>query len=189
MSDPLSLPVFDGPSLSLRAVEPDDWPVFADHERDFSSTRLGAGWVPVPWSRARLQTWAAAPERSVVNDDAFLWAVTRRDDDGRVVGTINTHHCDRRVGVFSYGVTTFPDDRRTGVATEAVALVLGWMFGELRYRKCDVTIYEYNDASLAFHRRFGFVDEGRRRRAVFTAGRHFDEHLLGITDEEFRARP
>jgi RimJ/RimL family protein N-acetyltransferase len=179
----LDAPVFDGHLVSLRAVEPDDWPVFAEHERDHHASRLGAGWAPVPWSRERLRTWATAPERSIVSEDSFNFAIVRRDDTS-LIGSINTHHCDRRTGVFSYGVAIWPDHRRHGFASEAVRLVLGWAFGELRYQKCDVTIYAFNDISLAFHRRLGFVEEGRRRRSVYTAGRHHDEFLLGITAEE-----
>jgi RimJ/RimL family protein N-acetyltransferase len=178
--------VFDGKLISLRAVEPDDWSAFAEHERDHVATRLGAGWTPVPWSQQRLRTWAAAPERSVVNDDAFNFAIVRRDD-ASLVGSINTHQCDRRTGVFSYGVMVWPDHRRRGFASEAVRLVLSWAFGELRFQKCDVTIYAFNDVSLKFHRRLGFVEEGRRRRAVYTAGAHHDEFLLGMTSEEFWA--
>ena len=72
-------------------------------------------------------------------------------------------------------------------ASEAVRLVLRWAFGEARYQKCDVTIYEFNEASVAFHRHLGFAEEGRRRRAVYTAGGFYDELLFGITAEEFWA--
>jgi len=182
----LATPVFDGVVVSLRAVEPDDWPVFAEHERDHLSTRLGGGWVPLPWSSARLREWASPPERSVVKDDVFNLAIIRRSDSA-LVGSINAHHCERRIGVFSYGVTIFPADRRSGLASEAVRLVLRWAFGEARYQKCDVTIYEFNEASVAFHRHLGFAEEGRRRRAVYTAGGFYDELLFGITAEEFWA--
>ena len=40
---------------------------------------------------------------------------------------------------------------------------------------------------LALHRKLGFVEEGRRRRAQFMVGRCHDEVLLGLTVEEFTA--
>jgi len=49
-------------------------------------------------------------------------------------------------------------------------------------------VYDFNGASLAFHRSLGFVDEGRIRRAHFVAGRHRDELVLGITAEEYAGR-
>jgi RimJ/RimL family protein N-acetyltransferase len=182
----LAAPVLDGSLASLRFVEPEDWPAFAEHERDTGSSRLGAGWAPIPWSNARLKSWAEAPERSAVADDVFVLAIVRAGSS-KVVGAINTHHCNRRAGTFSYGITVWPEHRRAGLAGEAIRLLLAWAFGEARYQKCDVTVYEYNDASLALHRKLGFVMEGRRRRALYTAGRYFDEVLFGMTAEEFWA--
>jgi RimJ/RimL family protein N-acetyltransferase len=48
-------------------------------------------------------------------------------------------------------------------------------------------VYAYDTASLALHRKLGFVEEGRRRRAQFMAGPYHDEVLLGLTVEEFTA--
>lgn len=184
MPIPLELPVFETDHLVLRAVEPEDWETFAAHEGDFTSVRAGAGWVPVPWSAQRVRTWTAEPERSVVQDDLFTWAVAAKGGN-QVLGTINSHHTDPRVGCFSYGIAVFPDHRRRRVASAAIGLLLGFFFGEARYQKCNVTVYSFNDASLALHRRLGFVEEGVRRRTVYTAGSHHDEVLFGLTAEEF----
>jgi RimJ/RimL family protein N-acetyltransferase len=94
---------------------------------------------------------------------------------------------DRRAGTFGYGLGIGRPHQRRGYATEAIVLLLRCMFGEPRYQKCDVGVYAYDTASLALHRKLGFVEEGRRRRAQFMAGRYHDEVLLGLTVEEFTA--
>lgn len=172
-----------GQLIGLRAIEPEDWEVFAEQETDVVSTRHGTGWAPVPWSRHRLKEWAQDLDRSQMKDDSFRWVIEA--GGGAVAGSINTHRCDRRTGAFSYGVLTFPDHRRRGYASEAIRLVLAYYFGELRYQECTVTIYSFNDASLALHRRLGFSEEGRIRRTVYTAGALHDEFVMGITAEEF----
>jgi RimJ/RimL family protein N-acetyltransferase len=68
-----------------------------------------------------------------------------------------------------------------------VNLVLRYYFRELRYQKCTVQVYDFNDASIALHERLGFQREGRMRRMGYTEGRHFDVLLYGITAEEFAA--
>lgn len=63
------------------------------------------------------------------------------------------------------------------------------MFGEQRYHKCEVGIYDFNHASLALHHRLGFTEEGRLRDHEFFAGRpprhHHDGHdrrrISGVT--------
>lgn len=66
--------------------------------------------------------------------------------------------------------------------------MLGYLFGERRYQKCTVGVYAFNEGSVAFHQALGFREEGRIRRAHFSAGRHWDEVVLGLTAEEYAER-
>ncbi|MFI1015222.1 GNAT family N-acetyltransferase [Streptomyces sp. NPDC020965] len=49
--------------------------------------------------------------------------------------------------------------------------VQGWVFAERRCAKCQARILAHNEASLALHRRLGFIEDGRLRDHVFFAGR------------------
>jgi RimJ/RimL family protein N-acetyltransferase len=179
-------PSWEGDLVRIRPIEPEDAVVFAAHERDDAASRLGSGFVPIPWSAHRLREWAADTERSNSKNENFQFAIEQRAG-GAFVGVLNTHNCVPRTGVFSYGVQVFPDHRRRGLAREAITLVLAYYFEERRYQKCNVTIYDYNQASVALHHGLGFHGEGRLRRTVFTAGSLHDELLFGITAEEFAA--
>lgn len=53
-------------------------------------------------------------------------------------------------------------------------MLLRFMFAERRYHKCQARLFAHNEASLAPHRRLGFVEEGRLRNHVFFAGRYHD---------------
>jgi RimJ/RimL family protein N-acetyltransferase len=57
------------------------------------------------------------------------------NETGEVVGDLTTHHCDARVGSFSYSITIRREHRRHGYAAEAIALVLRNSWKELRIRK------------------------------------------------------
>lgn len=179
-------PSWEGAIVRVRAIEPGDADVLAVHERDDMSSRLGAGFAPIPWSAHRQREWASESDRSNSKNDNFHFVI-EACATGEVVGSLNTHHCSPRTGVFSYGVQVFPDYRRRGFAGEAITLVLANYFEERRYQKCNISIYDYNPASVALHRRLGFQTEGRLRRTVYTAGSFHDEVLFGITAEEFAA--
>lgn len=60
------------------------------------------------------------------------------------------------------------------------------MFEERRFQKCESGLYAYNEASMALHRKLGFVQEGRLRRHAYLAGGFHDVVLFGMTIEEFR---
>ena len=102
------------------------------------------------------------------------------------VGRLSVHQADRRNRVFHFGIGIGRDHWRQGYATEALELVFRFYFRELGYQKVESGIYAFNEASLRFHEAFGFVVEGRRRRALFTDGEYHDVVLIGMTDDEFR---
>lgn len=102
-------------------------------------------------------------------------------------GTVTVGETDNRAGRFRTGIEISRDHRGKGYATEATELILTYMFGEQRLNKCEVEVYAFNEASLALHRKLGFVDEGRLRQHQYFAGGYHDMVLLGITADEFWA--
>jgi RimJ/RimL family protein N-acetyltransferase len=64
-------------------------------------------------------------------------------------------------------------------------VLLRFMFAERRYHKCEARVFAHNEASLALHRRLGFVEEGRLRDHVFLTGRHHDLVILAMLADEF----
>lgn len=108
--------------------------------------------------------------------------------EGEGVGSVSVSHCDARNGTFGYGLAIGAEHRRKGYGADALRLVLGFYFNELRYHKCNITIYSFNHASIAFHRAFGFVEEGRDRESLYSQGKYHDVLRFGMTAEEFGAR-
>ncbi len=104
---------------------------------------------------------------------------------GENVGGISLHSTDQKNGVFSFGVNVDRRHRGRGYAEEAVLMLLRYCFMERLYQKCNSACVHTNDASLALHRKLGFVEEGRVRRHWFFNGRYHDDVMFGMTVEEF----
>jgi RimJ/RimL family protein N-acetyltransferase len=177
---------WEGERVRLRAVEPSDLEAFVANDAETDEAR--AGWrVFPPRSAWAANEWIQQVTQAANDGDEFRLAIESRGS-GEVVGMINTTLCDPHHGTCSYGIAIFPWAQRQGFGREAVTLVLRYLFGERRYQKCTVTVYGFNDVSLAFHRALGFQVEGRIRRARFAAGEYHDDTVLGITSEEFFQR-
>ncbi|MFF7240175.1 GNAT family N-acetyltransferase [Streptomyces collinus] len=173
-----------GDRVRLRAIEPDDWSAFkrlADEEG-----RAGSR-LDLPRSAESLRVWAREQAVARSGDDRFT-LVVESAATGEWVGTVGTHHTAPRSGRFEFDVAIAADHRRQGCATEALVLLLRFMFAERRYHKCLATVFAHNEASLALTRRLGFVEEGRLREHVFFAGRHHDLVLMGLLADEFGRR-
>lgn len=181
--------LWTGERVRLRGIEPGDWQAFM-HFDEHSAHQRSVDAVHPPRSAAGYRAWAEERALAKPAGDCFELAVeaVRDGEDGAPVGAISTHGADPRSGRFGYGVGIAAEHQRKGYATEAVVLLLRFMFGERRYHKCEAQVYAYNRASLALHRGLGFVEEGRLRDHVFLAGHHRDLVLFGMTAAEFAGR-
>lgn len=176
-------PYWEGKRVRLRAIEPDD----AQYHFDLNQQRRvdrNQGQVHPPSSMARIRSWVTDTAEAGFKDDAFLFEIESLGS-GQLVGTIDTHHMDPRVGVLSYGIAIHEGHRRMGYASDAICLVLRYYFLERRYHKANVGVFSFNEESQRLHEQLGFQLEGRQRRATFTAGGFHDMLWYGLTVEEF----
>lgn len=175
-----------GDLVRLRGVEPEDWEAFHRFDDNTDDMRR-ADRIHPPRSAAAQREWAQQTAVRKPEDDKLLLAVESLAD-GVVAGMVTTSEIDRRAGRFMYGVAIGTEHKGRGYATEAVRLLLNFMFGERRFHKCEASVWAFNDASIALHRKLGFTEEGRLRDHEFFAGRHHDVVLFGMTAAEFAAR-
>jgi RimJ/RimL family protein N-acetyltransferase len=177
-------PYWEGKRVRLRAVEPDDAQYHFELNRQRGIDRNQDQVYP-PSSLARSRKWASSKAEADFENDEFLYEIEALES-GHIIGSIATHHMDRRVGVLSYGIAIHEDHRRMGYASDAICLVLRYYFLERRYQKANVGVFSFNEESQQLHERLGFQLEGRQRRTTFTAGEFHDLLWYGMTVEEFR---
>ncbi|WP_371680873.1 GNAT family N-acetyltransferase [Streptomyces sp. NBC_01276] len=170
-----------GKRVRLRGIEPDDATAFMG----FAVDEEGLGdLVSPPRSAEGYRVWARERATAAPDADRFQLAV-EAVGTGETVGAVGSHQADARTGWFEYGVTIGAEHRRQGYAAEAAVLLLRFMFEENRYHKCQVRIFAHNEASLALHRRLGFVEEGRLRELAYLSGRYHDVVMMGMLADEF----
>ncbi len=177
--------IWQGQRVRLRAIEPEDAEAFYTWNLDSESARF-MDFVWPPQSLASVKAWAQKTSTEEVKDDQYACVIENRA--GEIVGYINAHTTDRRVGSFRYGVGVRAEQRGHGYAAEAILLFVRYFFEELRYQKVTATVYANNPASIHLHEKLGFQLEGRVRRVIYTQGQYFDELYYGMTCEEFAER-
>ena len=81
------------------------------------------------------------------------------------------------VGVLGMGLLYEQRGKGHGAALLAAALERAWAVG---FEKVELDVYTDNQAAVALYRRFGFFDEGLRRRARKYHGAYQDLLLMGL---------
>lgn len=177
-----STSIWRGARILLRAAEPPDVEALRRWDTDSEMMRRAYHILP-PGARAQTEGFIAETAKADPETDEFKLLIC--EPDGAPVGMIGTHHLNKTVGNFRYFVALQPESRGKSYASEAILLLLRYMFRERRYVKCTISLYAYNTASARLHERLGFQREGAIRCAVLTDGRHWDELLYGLTAGEF----
>lgn len=176
------LPRLVGQHVSLRSLVRSDAPnvfaIFGDPE------------VVRYWSAPPLPDLAAAENlvREIQGHFAtrrlFQWGVCRRDTD-QVIGTCTLFQLDRDHRRAELGFALRRSEWGRGFASDAIATVLAFAFGDLNLHRIEADVDPANERSLRALERQGFVREGYLRERWHHLGQKHDAVLLGLLRREW----
>lgn len=119
-------------------------------------------------------------------DDPLFYAVQNRDT-GQFGGVASYLRITPEVGVIEVGHINFsPELQRTRAATEALFLMMEWVF-EAGYRRFEWKCDALNMPSRRAAQRLGFSYEGIFRQATIVKGRNRDTAWFACIDKEWPA--
>ncbi|HEX7073515.1 MAG TPA: GNAT family protein [Hyphomicrobiaceae bacterium] len=148
----------------------------------------GRGWTYMshgPFaSLADYRDWV---EKASASEDPLFYAILEAGS-GRAVGVATLMRIDPPNGVIEVGNIKYsPALQRTPAATEAMFLLMRYVFDELGYRRYEWKCDSLNQPSRAAALRLGFTFEGIFRQAVVYKGRNRDTAWFSIIDAEWPA--
>lgn len=106
--------------------------------------------------------------------------------DSRLVGFARIYWVEwsHGAGVVKLGIGETAD-RGQGFGSEALRLLLRFAFREINLYRLSALISQDNPVALHLFQKAGFVEEVRRRKALYRDGRRFDLIHVGILREEW----
>jgi len=169
--------------VRLRAIQPEDWESDYINKFDTPSRRLLECAIELPPTIVEAKTF--------VDKNADFSSTNRRimftieNIEGQCVGGINLNSIDERNGTFSIGIVIYKEYQGKGYGTTAMRILLKYAFFERRLNKFNDAVLEGNDGSAKMMKKLGCVQEGVRRKVIFTNGQYLDMILFGLTKDEF----
>jgi RimJ/RimL family protein N-acetyltransferase len=100
------------------------------------------------------------------------------------VGTTLLVRIDHHQGTAEFGIL-IGERRNQGLGTEATRLTLDWGFTVLGLHNILLVTFSWNTAAIRAYEKAGFREIGRRRGAVVTLDRRFDQVLMDAVADEF----
>jgi len=167
-----------------------------DHEKDpeiESKWTHDAGFMRMyeieparPMSAAMLKKQYEKLEKQIEEEKDLYYFTIRAKADDRLIGKAlirwiewTNGNCYIHLGIGS------ADDRRKGFGAQALGMLIRFAFAELNLFRVSARIPEYNEAAIALFKKFGFVEEVRRRQALDRDGRRWDLVVFGLLKDEW----
>ena len=180
---PLPQPELRSARLRLREVRTDDAPaLFAIH----SDPQVMRYWSYPAWTElAQAEQKIADIQRQRRELDMLVWAIADADTD-LLIGSSAIFYMDLTQARAEIGYSLHPDWQGRGLASEALQLVLGYVFNELGLRRNEADIDPRNLPSSRLVERFGFIREGLLRERWHVNGEICDSAIYGLLRQDFK---
>jgi RimJ/RimL family protein N-acetyltransferase len=177
--------VFVGERVRLRSVRDEDLPQLARWEMDPATTATLMNWVIPPSEAAakeRIGKWCA-------NDNGDVgFAIETLVDPPVLVGSLQLVGVRLKDRCATLGIALAREHIGRGYGTDATRVIVDYAFREMGLHRIQLSVAPFNRAGIRAYEKAGFVEEGRRRDAVWHDGRWYDEVLMSLLDHEWAAR-
>jgi RimJ/RimL family protein N-acetyltransferase len=167
--------VLSGKLVTLRAIEPEDYPAFVAYANDVEVELLGGGDPPTPSPAASV---ASVYEGRRAGGGIDFAIATKAE--GKLIGQCGLFNHDHIARTLELGITI--GDRAywgRGYGREAVSLLVDYAFRLRNAHKVSLSVLANNERAIRAYAAVGFVEEGRRRQHVWSDGRYLDLVLMG----------
>ena len=179
--------LFEGKDIRFGPIDFEKDPeVESKWTHDASFLRLYESEPARPMSAAIVKKRYEKLEKDMEDDKDFYHFMIRAREDDRLIGKAMIHriewangNCTIRLGIGA------PDDRRKGFGAQAAQMLLRFAFSELNMFRVTAYIPEYNEGGLALAKKFGFVEEVRRRKSLERDARRWDLLVRGLLKDEW----
>ena len=135
-------------------------------------------------------------DRIITRDEHFNYIEQLRIDRSRVVFCVLAENSDA-VGILSISQIDRTHKKcdwafylagnvRGGVGSALEFFLIDFVFNIGGMKKLNCEVIETNEAVVAMHKKFGFIQEGLRRYNIVKDGNRIGVYFLGLTDLDWR---
>lgn len=171
-----------GEQVRLRGVRDEDLPHLARWELDPARLATLSNWVIPPSEAAakeRIEKWCA-------NDkDDVGFAIETKASPASLVGLIHLWGARPQDRCATLGIALAREHIGRGYGTDATRVIANYAFREMGLHRIQLQAASFNRSGIRAYEKAGFVEEGRRRAAIWHDGRWYDEVLMSLLDGEW----
>lgn len=184
----ISEPLFESQNICLAPIDYHSDPeVESRWTHDAAYLRMLSPELARPLAPAQIKKDYEAIEKQMDERNNLFYFTIRLRADDRLIGFAKIYWIEwsNGTGKVQLGIGD-PNDRGKGYGTEALHLLLRYAFSEINLYRLTAFVPEYNHIAQALFARAGFVEEVRRRQALYRDGRRWDDLHLGLLGRDWQ---
>jgi RimJ/RimL family protein N-acetyltransferase len=180
--------LFEGQDIRFGPIDYEKDPeIEAKWTHDAEFMRLMETSPARPMSAAMIKKGYEKLEKQAEESRNLFHFMIRASADDRLIGKAIVQGIEwtNGNGWLQLGIGT-AEDRRKGYGTQALRMLLRFAFAELNLFRVSTGVPEYNEAAIALLKKFGFIQEVTRRKALERDGRRWDLYVFGLLKDEWQ---
>jgi RimJ/RimL family protein N-acetyltransferase len=176
--------LFSGKLVRLAAPKPEDHDTMAKWTNNLEYWRM---YDSDPARPRGADYWADQDKEDKDSKNSFSFRIRTLEDD-KLIGItgvwVNWSHqsCWLSIAIGE------PEYWGRGYGSDALTLVINYVFRELNLYKITLNVFSYNTRAIRAYEKVGFVHEGTIRSTLFRDGQHYDMVYMGILRTEWEER-
>lgn len=182
----MPLPVLQGDLIRLRQLRKSD---ASSIQENANNRKIGQNvpLIPHPYTLSDALEWIKTTHSLSRKATGYNFGIENRQTR-EVVGCIGLKNINRADKNAEVGYWLGEQFWGKGYMTEAVNLILGYLFRDLRLRRVYAIVNAANIGSIRVLEKNGFIREGTFRKACMLNRRWTDVYAYGLLKEEYNRR-
>lgn len=108
------------------------------------------------------------------------------NDTGEYIGNISYNNVDWKNRNCEIAIIIGEEKHRNkGYGTEALNLLLDFIFNELNLHRIELKVYDFNERAIKCYEKCGFKKEGLLREVTYKHGKYINEYVMAILKSDF----
>lgn len=171
-----------GERMKLRPVTEEDYEQFYAIEGAVGNQLLMNDDIPFPPTKEDLLKFLNGVKE---DQDANLFGI-ELTASGQFIGTIAVYGVNWKNSTCQIGVALGADFQGKGYGTEAMRLLVDFIFSYMHINKVKLQVFSYNEQAIASYKKCGFTHEGTLREELFRFGTFHDVHCMGLLRKDWQ---
>lgn len=177
--------MLEGKKVRLRAYSKDDLKEVLEYINDYEVKKYLMPGIPFPFRMEDEEKWYES--NNPMGDGKYNFAIERIEDK-KYIGGCGINDIDWKNSVATVGIFLGKPFLNNGYGTEAMELLVGFVFNEMNVNKIKLHVFSFNKRAIKSYEKVGFKVEGVLREQIYREGKYHDEIIMGILRKEWKEK-